>query len=327
MTLKECIELNKADLHVHLNGLFDTNTIKKVIVDEHLEIPKGFDIDKDLNVLSYKKTLLNYLKPWDILRLIPSKQDNLQILIKSAFEKLKQDNIKFIELRSTVIYLSLLFQKNLVDSLAILLQELTSASISFEIPYGLILTIPRGEYSLVYISQLLQAYDNLGRPSEIVGLDLAGNEDITVSSDLALKFKSAKHDFGLNITIHAGETGNFKNIEEAILKYGADRIGHGTAAEQSPQIMDLLVKKDICVEICPISNRRTGAVKAKEAHPVKTFIKNNVPFVICSDNPSIHNSSLTYDYLDFIKETNRHDLVKNMFEMQKKYTFIKNYGN
>lgn len=327
MTLKECIQQNKADLHVHLNGLFDTNTIKKVIADEQIEIPKGFDLDKDLNVLTYKKTLLNYLKPWDILRLIPAKQDNLRILIKSAFAILKQDNVKFIELRSTVIYLSLLFQKNLEDSLVILLEELTSASKSFEIPYGLILTIPRGEYSLVYISQLLQAYNNLGRPTEIVGIDLAGNEDIIVSDDLASKFKMAKQDLGLNITIHAGETGNVKNIEEAIIKYNADRIGHGTAAEQSPKIMDLLVKKDICVEICPISNRRTGAVKAKDAHPVKTFIKNNVPFVICSDNPSIHNSSLSFDYFDFINETGRDDLVKNMFEMQKKYTFIKNYGN
>lgn len=68
-------------------------------------------------------------------------------------------------------------------------------------------------------------------------------------------------------------------------------------------------------------------VKAKDAHPVKTFIRNNIPFVICSDNPSIHKSSLSYDYFDFITETNRVDLVNNMFEMQKKYTFIKDYGN
>lgn len=327
MNINECIDLSKADLHVHLNGLFDTDTIRTVIEKEKLDIPHGFDLYRDLNVLTYKKSLINYLKPWDILRLIPTRKDNLSILIKSAFVKLKEDNVKFIELRSSVIYLSLLFQKNLEDTLAILIEELTKASVKFDIPYGLILTIPRGEYSLVSLSQLLRAYDNLGRPSEIVGLDLAGDEDVKVSSDLALKFKSAKNDFGLSITIHAGETGNYKNIEEAIHKYGADRIGHGTAAEQSQQTMDLLLKNNICIEICPISNRRTGAVKAKDAHPVKTFIKNNIPFVICSDNPSIHKSSLSHDYFDFITETNRVDLVNNMFEMQKKYTFIKNYGN
>jgi len=327
MNINECIELSKADLHVHLNGLFDTDTIRKVIEKENLDIPHGFDLDKDLNVLTYKKSLINYLKPWDILRLIPTRRDNLSILIKSAFVKLKEDNVKFIELRSSVIYLSLLFQKNLEDTLAILIEELTKASVKFEIPYGLILTIPRGEYSLVILSQLLRAYENLGRPSEIVGLDLAGDEDVKVSSDLALKFKSAKNDFGLSITIHAGETGNYKNIEEAIHKYSADRIGHGAAAEQSQQTMDLLLKNNICIEICPISNRRTGAVKAKDTHPVKTFIKNNIPFVLCSDNPSIHKSSLSYDYFDFITETNRVDLVNNMFEMQKKYTFLKNHGN
>jgi adenosine deaminase len=194
MNIKECIDLNKADLHVHLNGLFDTETIRKVIENENIEIPRGFNLDKDLNVLTYKKSLLNYLKPWNILRLIPTRQENLSILIRSAFLKLKQDNIKFIELRSSVIYLSLLFQKNLEDSLAILIDELTKASQTFEIPYGLILTIPRGEYSLCNLSQLLRVYTNLGKPSEIVGLDLAGNEDVKVTSDLALKFKIAKNE-------------------------------------------------------------------------------------------------------------------------------------
>lgn len=327
MNIKDCIDLYKADLHVHLNGLFDTETIKSVIINENIKLPRDFNLDKDLNVLTHRETLQNYLRPWDVLRLIPSTQENLSKLIESAFLKLKNDNVKFIELRSTVIYLSLLFQKNLEDSLSILLSELNNASQKFQIPYGLILTIPRGEYSLVNISQLLKAYKSLGHPHEIVGLDLAGNEDIKVSTDLSLKFKQAKSDFGLNVTIHAGETGNYKNILDAIHNYGADRIGHCVAAEHSQEIMELLVKKDICVEICPISNRRTGAVKAKDAHPVKTFIKNNVPFVICSDNPSIHGSSLSYDYFDFIKETNRTDITKTMFETQKKYTFIRNYEN
>lgn len=94
----------------------------------------------------------------------------------------------------------------------------------------------------------------------MIGLDLAGNEDITPPPETASLFRSAKDKYGLGITIHAGETGNADNIRNAIISYGADRIGHGTAVIRSPEIMDLIRELDICIEVCPISNRLTGAV-------------------------------------------------------------------
>lgn len=87
--------------------------------------------------------------------------------------------------------------------------------------------------------------------------------------------------------------------------------------------MDLLREKDICVEVCPISNRLTNAVGESESHPVIEFINNEVPFVICSDNPSIHRSSITQDYIEFYRETKSSIHIKQMLKIQKKYSFIK----
>ena len=124
----ECKQLAKADLHLHLNGLFDTNIIKQVLLDENTPIPSGFDLNQDLNVLNPKRNLVNYLKPWDVLRLIPKKQENLSRLIESGFENLFINNVKYVELRSSVVYLSLLLQKNLVDTIEILLYELKQSA-------------------------------------------------------------------------------------------------------------------------------------------------------------------------------------------------------
>ncbi len=157
----------------------------------------------------------------------------------------------------------------------------------------------------------------------IVGLDLAGNEDIRVSDALAYEFVRAKIEFDFKVTIHAGETGNFENIAIAVNHFKADRIGHGTAAIKSKVILDLLREKDICVEVCPISNRLTNAVGESESHPVIEFINNEVPFVICSDNPSIHRSSITEDYIDFYRETKSSIHIEQMLKIQKKYRFIK----
>lgn len=317
----ECKHLAKADLHLHLNGLFDTNIIKQVLLDEDTSIPSGFDLNQDLNVLNPKRNLVNYLKPWDILRLIPKKQENLSRLIESGFENLSINNVKYVELRSSVVYLSLLLQKNLVDTLEILLYELKQSATKKNIEFRLIFTIPRSEYSIVHLNSILNAYYILGSPKEIVGLDLAGNEDSPIPKDLGKLFKLAKERFNFKITIHAGETGSIKNIHDAIYLFGADRIGHGSMAGKCEKTMELIAKKDICIEICPISNRRTGAIKQSEVHPVNLFIKKSVPFVVCSDNPGIHQSSLSDDFFAFYKETKRIDILRNMYAVQMKYSF------
>ena len=144
----------------------------------------------------------------------------------------------------------------------------------------------RGDYSASNLSTLLQAYEDLGRPKDVVGLDLAGDEEIPYSAELPAMFREAKERYGFGITIHAGETGRVENVRAAVELFHADRIGHGTAAGKDPDLLDLLSAKEVCIEVCPISNRLTGAVPRYEAHPLQEFRRHGVPFVICSDNPS-----------------------------------------
>ena len=169
----------------------------------------------------------------------------------------------------------------------------------------------------------IKAYEKIGKPKQVIGLDLAGNEDIEVPRSVGNLFKEAKQKYDFNITIHAGETGNIHNIIEAIDIFEADRIGHGTAAGASLETMLYIKEKNVCIEICPISNRLTRAVKENDYHPVLEFIEHGVPFVICSDNPLIHNKSLNDDYLSFYQESKRKDILERMFEIQNKYKFLK----
>ena len=313
----------KIDLHLHLNGLFDSALIQKILISEGTVIPTNFNPKYDLNILNYKRNLERYLRPWEVLRLMPCKNENLVLLIDNAFKKLREDNVQVVELRSSIVYLSILQNINLEDTLLMLISTLNEASNKYKINYGLIMTISRGENCFVHLNSLISAFNSIGQPSEIIGLDLAGNENYVISKELCKSFRSAKDQYGFMLTVHAGETGSVDNIREAISEFRADRIGHGTAAGKCQKTMELLSNKDICVEVCPISNRRTGAVKASEAHPVRRFIQNNVPFVICSDNPSIHKTTLTDDYYDFYKETNDLSILDDMLCKQIKYSFIK----
>lgn len=111
-------------------------------------------------------------------------------LIRRAFKDLVDDNVVQIELRSSVLYLTGLFNTDINNALAMLINELNDASAIFKVKYGLILTVTRGIESWSHLKTLLQAYQNLGFPKEIVGLDLAGDEEVLIHPAFRVLFQN-----------------------------------------------------------------------------------------------------------------------------------------
>ena len=52
-----------------------------------------------------------------------------------------------------------------------------------------------------------------------------------------------------------------------------ERIGHGTRAEEDPALLDYLAENAIPLEMCPLSNVRTGVVESIEKHPVRRYFE------------------------------------------------------
>ncbi len=321
LTAKLC-ERDRGELHVHMNGAIPVSTIQNILADESTELPSGFLIERDLVRCTPCQSLASYLTPWQVLRLFPKKRENLDRLSLAVVASLAESNVRFAELRSSVLYLATLQNCSPTQALERLIESSRAASDHFGMRLGLILTVTRGDYSSVALSTLLQAYQNLGEPDDVVGLDLAGDEEVAYPSELPSLYRKAKDRFGLGITIHAGETGRVDNVRAAAELFGADRIGHGTAASKDPHLLDLLAKRDICIEVCPISNRLTGAVPADEAHPLLEFRGHQVPFVICSDNPAIHQRGLADDDAMALTEGLSASDIYQQFEVAKQFSFI-----
>lgn len=318
----ELSEPDRAELHVHMNGAIPVSTIQNIFADELTELPPGFLVERDMLRHTPCESLASYLTPWQVLRLFPKKRENLDRLSLAVVASLAQNNVRFVELRSSVLYLATLQNCSPAQALERLLESSRAASDSFGVRLGLILTVTRGDYSSVGLSTLLQAYQDLGEPADVVGLDLAGDEEIAYPAELPSLFRKAKDRFGLGITIHAGETGRVENVRSAVELFGADRIGHGTAASKDPHLLDLLARQDICIEVCPISNRLTGAVPVNEAHPLLEFRRHQVPFVICSDNPAIHQRGLADDHATAMTEGLSASDISEQFDVAKRYSFI-----
>lgn len=183
------VNLPKGDLHVHLNGAIPTNLVKELLAKNTNGIPSNFDINQDLNILEPQKNLQDYLKPWKVLNLIPRSQSDLNKIVLQTFFSLKLSNIKFVEIRNTIFYIANLNSISIEEAIIWMLDALQNAFKITKINYGLIITVRRSDQACKDAATIISAIKNLGCPKNIVGLDLAGNEDIPLPENLSFFLK------------------------------------------------------------------------------------------------------------------------------------------
>jgi adenosine deaminase CECR1 len=86
---------------------------------------------------------------------------------------------------------------------------------------------------------------------------------------------------------HAGETNNRHsvNLHDSIL-LGTKRIGHGFQLQCFPHLQELCKQKDICLEVCPLSNVILGYNQDIRNHPINVLLAKGVQVCINSDDPT-----------------------------------------
>lgn len=126
----------------------------------------------------------------------------------------------------------------------------------------------------------------------IVGLGLAGSEFTDTEPGFRI-LREAADRLGIGLAVHAGETGPADNIRVALDLLGADRIGHGIAAVDDPNLLDRLVAERIPLEVCPTSNVALGVVASLEEHPVAQLWRSGAEVTVNSDDSALFSTSLT----------------------------------
>lgn len=152
-------------------------------------------------------------------------------------------------------------------------------------------------------SQLDSCLKALKETTLVAGFDLVNEEDTTPPLKTFRKLiKLAQKDNDkLSLFFHAGESSSRKNdnLYDAIL-LNTKRIGHGFAIENHPHLINLVKKKDICLEICPLSNMILGYVLDLRWHPGRSLMNRGVPITISADDPGFWGTegvSLDYAYI------------------------------
>ncbi len=133
-------------------------------------------------------------------------------------------------------------------------------------------------------------------PDGIVGIEIGGNEHEYPPAQFKAVYDRAR-EMGLRLVAHAGEAAGPESIMDAVNILGAERIGHGFNAKDSPESIGLLKRKGVTVETCPISNVKTGVCSDIKNHPVRKFYDSGVSISVNSDDPTMFETDMNNEYM------------------------------
>jgi aminodeoxyfutalosine deaminase len=133
----------------------------------------------------------------------------------------------------------------------------------------------------------------------IVGIGIGGDEARGPASLFKESYAEARA-AGLRLTAHAGESGGPVEGPASIwaaINIGAERIGHGLAAEFDPELMQILAERQIPIEINVTSNIRTGCCASFDEHPLRRYFDAGLMVTLNSDDPPMFGSNLLEEYI------------------------------
>jgi adenosine deaminase len=129
----------------------------------------------------------------------------------------------------------------------------------------------------------------------VIGIGIGGSEQDYPPEPFAAVYARARA-LGFHTSAHAGEAAGAESIRAAIEVLHADRIGHGTRLEEDPALLAQLTRTQVPLEMCPLSNVRTGVVSSIEAHPIRRYFEAGLLVTVNSDDPKMFGNSLAEEY-------------------------------
>jgi aminodeoxyfutalosine deaminase len=153
--------------------------------------------------------------------------------------------------------------------------------------------IPRG-YSLDEAIATVR-WASRYRERGVVGVGLGGLEADYPPEPYEPAFALARSE-GLGSVPHAGEVAGPASVRGALEALGADRLRHGIRASDDPGLVREIAGRGTVLDVCPLSNLRTGAVASLADHPLPHLVAAGVRCSISTDDPVMFDTDLTRDY-------------------------------
>jgi len=280
-------KLPKIELHCHLDASVRVATVAELGRGMGLVLPEPLELA--LVAPESCVNLADYLRRIDLALEVMQESAHLTRIARELVEDLAREGVIYGEIR---------FAPQLHRRRGLSLQEVVNAvhdglqAGACAVPTGLILCCLRHESAAQSLDIARLAADNRDK---VCALDLAGDEARFPGGPHSEAFALAR-EAGLHRTVHAGEAAGADSVREALDVLGAERIGHGVRAEESPEVEDVIRRRGIVLEMCPCSNVQTRATPSLTNHPIHRFLRRGLRVTVGTDARTVSDTTLTSEF-------------------------------
>lgn len=281
--------LPKVELHVHLLGSADLATIADLVL---LHPGRGVPTDPDRLATFYAFTdFAHFLDVYTAVNRLVTTGESIERLVTGLAHSLAADQVRYAEV--TVTPLSHLKVGLGPAELAEALESgrRTARRVGVEIAWVFDVSGDDGPAGGRSTLDWVLRY----QPAGTVAFGLGGPEAGIPRTTFRDTFAAARA-AGLRSVPHAGETTSPAEVRSALTDLGADRIGHGIASVDDPDLLACLADHHIPLEVCPTSNVCTGAVDSWAAHPLPRLLAAGVPVTLGTDDPGMFGTTVNREY-------------------------------
>ena len=277
----------KIELHLHLEGSIPHDTLWELIkkYGGEVSVPNREALENKFQYRDFP----HFLKTWSWKNQFLREYDDFTFIAEAVARSLSNQNVLYAE----AIFAPSDFFRHGLET-----QKLTRA-----IRAGLA-QVPQIEIALVadpvrndgpQNAERILAEINEVKHLGIVGITIGGSEQDYPPEPFADVYEKARR-LGFHTSAHAGEAAGPASVWGAIRSLKVERIGHGTRAIEDKVLVDYIAEHRIPIEICPISNLKTGVIKAIGDHPVRQYFDKGIPISINTDDPKMFGNSLAEEY-------------------------------
>jgi adenosine deaminase/aminodeoxyfutalosine deaminase len=272
------LELPKAELHLHLEGSVEPETLHELDPASTLEECRALYSYADFDA---------FLKAFGAVGKRLRTPADYALATRRLLERLAAQNVRYVEI---TLAAGVVLWKT--QEFAPIFEAVREAACGSPVEVRWILDAVRqfGVEQAMRVAELAAARTDQG----VVAYGIGGSEERGPAAWFTEVFAFARR-AGLRLTAHAGESMGPESVWAA-LELGAERIGHGIASAQDPDLMRHLRENDIPLEICITSNLVTGVVKRLKEHPIRRLYDAGVPIVLNTDDPAMFGCTLTDEY-------------------------------
>jgi len=272
-------QIPKAELHLHIEGTLEPELMMKLAQRNNIEIPYS-NVDEIRSAYEFSD-LQSFLDIYYAGAQVLVNEQDFYDLTWSYLDRATADNVRHVEI--------------FFDP-----QTHTERGLSFDtVISGIDRALEDGESKLGITSELIMCFlrhlsaddamatlvQALPYRSKIRAVGLDSSEVGHPPSKFVDVFDRAREE-GFLAVAHAGEEGPPEYIWEALDLLRVQRIDHGVRSLEDTTLVERLVKEQVPLTICPLSNIKLRVFDKLADHNLKKLLDAGLCVTINSDDPA-----------------------------------------